>query len=412
MDRNYRPALLLLHDGELTEISTALEPLGLEHVDRHGAPSESDCKQRWDVVIASSKRMLELETQLVHPPSTRIAVVDGDSRTLRNMLRRAGSHLLVRRPVHPEALRLLVLHSIYRGPEKREATRVSVGAAARFRVGWRRRSAILSELSSGGCRLLAAAGTHGARPGRRITVQLPAEVCAGQSISVKGEVVRLARTDTGADAIAVAFVGMRSAVQSRIATVVAAHREGPAILDHEAATALPPLAVKTETPAPEAAIAAETSTEGPADTEETQSEPGQPHETRKLDAGERRVASRRSLSRRIIALGEHAARVLIGRDLSVGGMRVEPTPGVKVGDSLQIALHVRAGGRPLVLNATVARDDGEAGIVLVFVDVDEASRAYLEEMVGVLPTITDGERDDSGLVVSELLEQQASDCQA
>ena len=45
----------------------------------------------------------------------RIVVVNEDSTTLRSRLRSAGFDFLVRRPVHPEALRLLLLRVLYRG---------------------------------------------------------------------------------------------------------------------------------------------------------------------------------------------------------------------------------------------------------------------------------------------------------
>ena len=39
------------------------------------------------------------------------------------------------------------------GPEKRRSTRVNIGAPVRLRMGWRRRGAILIDISAGGCRL-------------------------------------------------------------------------------------------------------------------------------------------------------------------------------------------------------------------------------------------------------------------
>jgi hypothetical protein len=124
---------------------------------------------------------------------------------------------------------------------------------------------------------------------------------------------------------------------------------------------------------------------------------------------ERRGEPRRALSRRIIALSATAARVLIGRDLSRGGIRVNPTPGLKVGDCLQIALHVRTGGLPLVIKTSVIRDDGDDGIVLQFVDLDDDARTALEEMVESLPMIDDLEAQDaeSAVFVMELVEKSA-----
>jgi hypothetical protein len=102
----------------------------------------------------------------------------------------------------------------------------------------------------------------------------------------------------------------------------------------------------------------------------------------------------------VVALGEEAARVLIGRDLSVGGMRVERAPSLAVGQQLKIALHVAAGETPLVLDAEVLRDDGERGFAVRFSDVDEASARYLAKMVGSLPVLVEGE----GVVVSQIVD--------
>ena len=92
--------------------------------------------------------------------------------------------------------------------------------------------------------------------------------------------------------------------------------------------------------------------------------------------------------------------MLIGRDLSVGGMLVERAPNLVVGQHFRIALHVAAGQTPLVLQAEILRDDGERGFAVRFSDVDEASARYLAKMVGSLPVLAGGE----GVVVSEILE--------
>ena len=105
-------------------------------------------------MIASARRALELPTDLLRASAFRIAILDGESRIVRALLRRASFELVVRRPVHPAALRLLLLHTLYLGPEKRRTPRVSVGAPVHFRAGLRRHRAILAEISERGCRLL------------------------------------------------------------------------------------------------------------------------------------------------------------------------------------------------------------------------------------------------------------------
>ena len=394
------PAILLLHDGELEEIATGIGPIG--GIDRRGGITEADRNATWDLVLGTSKRMLDLHSILPSTNATQIAVVDGDSKTLRRMLRRSGIDLLVRRPVHPAALRLLILYSLYRGPEKRRNSRVSVGAAVRFRVGLRRRDAILAELSTTGCRLMVPPGTHSARPDGNLTLLVPPELNGGQSFSVRGRVARIVEAEPGSDAIAVTFENLRTKSRKGLETIVAAHSHGPAMLDDEVALALQSVPTFSET--------AEFTPPEPANLDRAEFVPAQRPVTDSSAAKEQREGPRRSLSRRIIALGDEAARVLIGRDLSVGGMRIDRVPGLGIGDMLRVALHVRPDGQPLVISARVRRDDGAAGLALCFVDLSPAARLCLEEMIHALPTIVEPNDSDTGagMVVSEVVGRRAS----
>ncbi len=477
--REPTPSVLLLHDGELADLAAVVEPLG--GIDRRSHPTESDRTRAWDVIIASASRMLEIDQYIFDHSAVRIAVLDGDSKTLRKMLRRVDTDLMVRQPVHPAALRLLILHALYRGPEKRRNTRVSVGAPVRFRAGWRRRPAILAELSTRGCRLMVNEGRHRAAPGRLVTVILPPEITNdGHPLSLRGHVMRVASSEPGDAAIAVLFELLRDAAHERLESIVAAHSHGPAVLEEAVArpveatptardAAEPEPAEPSDTePEPIAFDAAEPEPAEPSDTEPepiafdaAEPEPAEPSETdaepiafdaaepepaepsdtepepsavgedapsppapAEADApstaladaaaetdGERRTRDRHAMKRRIIALGHEAARVLIGRDLSVGGMRIDPTPGLALGDHLKVAVHVRPDGQPLVVSAEIVRDDGPNGMALRFAELSPAAQRYLSQMIDALPNIIewDGSRGGAGLVVSELVARRAGE---
>jgi hypothetical protein len=81
-----------------------------------------------------------------------------------------------------------------------------------------------------------------------------------------------------------------------------------------------------------------------------------------------------------------------------------------LGDRLKVAVHIRADGQPLVVSAEITRDDGPDGMALRFVDLSPAARACLDEMVGALPSIleSDSSKEDSGVVVTEVVERRAS----
>jgi hypothetical protein len=445
------PSVLMLHDGELDTLTAVIESLG--GVDRRGNPSDLDRAQAWDVIVASAGRMLELHEHLSDTSAVRIAVLDADSKALRKMLNRVDTDLLVRQPVHPAALRLLILHALYRGPEKRRTTRVSMGASVRFRSGLRRRPAILAELSTRGCRMMVDSGSHRAVPDKLVTVVLPPGVTHDKrSLSLRGHVLRTSSAGEGTDVIAVLFELLRDATRKRLESIVAAHSNGPAVLDEtvalhslpiipddaaaspvisedaEPAPAPPedagpapilsedpePLPIAFEDPAP-SPITPEDAGPSLSVAEETEPSPSAPEggepgpleldSSAEEPAGERRIQGRHTISRRIVALGDEAARVLIGRDLSIGGMRVDSTPGLAVGDRLRIAVHIRPDGQPLVVSAEMTRDDGPDGMALRFVDLSPAACAYLAEMVVALPTIIEPNQstEGSGVVVSEVV---------
>jgi hypothetical protein len=372
---------LLLHDGELADVCQLLGSLGLEFHERRGSPSREDARRAFDLVISTPKRLLELEPGPAQP--VRIAILEKDSKTLRAMLHRAGVDLIVRRPAHPAALRLLVLHSLYRGPEKRRSLRVSVGAPVRFRVGLRRRSAILADLSTSGCRLLAPVEVE---CGRRVRLQVSREIADGRPFRIRGTVVRAGASEQrGLFALALAFDVHSAKVRDRLRAAVAAHSTGPAVLAQPSAVPLP---------APTAAAPAV---------------PQAPASPPAAAPADRRSGPRLAYERHVIALGVEAARVLLGCDISAGGMRIQPHPDVAVGDELRIALHVRAHEKPLTVNARVIRDDGERGLVLAFHDLDEAAEIYLRRMVNFLPilAVRDEAGTAAGVVVSEILEHHS-----
>ncbi len=395
METPATPTSLLVHDGELADVCELMGQLGLEFTERRGSPRPEDEVRSWDLVVSTPRRLLELEVGATGSKPIRIAILDKDSKTLRSMLQRAGIDLIVRRPVHPAALRLLILHSLYRGPEKRRAPRVSVGAPVRYRAGLRRRSGIMADLSLSGCALLS---THPLECGQSLRLSIPAGLAGGRGFRLTGTVVRSGDSGLpGVASSAIAFRELRPKALDQLRSTVAAYTSGPAVLpEGEAVAPISSMVVPTPGHEAEAPEATRTHLEG------------QALETR---ARERRRTPRHQYDQHVIALGVEAARVLIGCDISLGGMRVDPHPDVSLGDELQIALHLRAREKPVVVRARVTRDDGEQGLVLQFCDLSQSSRAYLRRMVHFLPILAVREEGEegAGIVVSEILEHRAGE---
>lgn len=133
------PAVLILDDGELDDVQGILEELQVEFGRVRGGAIAPNTPPPRSLLMATPRRISAVsaieEASVDEDPPVRVVVVDQDSRTLREQLRRVGFDYLVRRPVHPEALRLLVMHSLYRGEEKRSEPRVAVGLEISFQTG-------------------------------------------------------------------------------------------------------------------------------------------------------------------------------------------------------------------------------------------------------------------------------------
>ena len=85
-------------------------------------------------------------------------------------------------------------------------------------------------------------------------------------------------------------------------------------------------------------------------------------------------------------------------------MRVDPHPLLQLDDELEIALHLRQRSEPPLLRVRVERDDGEAGLVLRFVELDLATQNDLRKMLSVLPIVAP-RRDQTGVGDGVLVSQ-------
>jgi hypothetical protein len=131
-----------------------------------------------------------------------------------------------------------------------------------------------------------------------------------------------------------------------------------------------------------------------------------PAALRSANAQGRRRSQRSVFAAKVPAFGSRALRVLIGRDLSAGGMRVEPNLDLAIGDRLHLAIYADPGEEPLLVWATVERDDAERGLGIAFDELDDDVTAKLERLVISLPAVEslhDSEVDAMGTVVTEML---------
>lgn len=430
-----KPLVLLAHEGELDDVRALLCKSDIGLVEYRGAPFPGGDGD-WKMVVATPQRMLDLG--LEHASGSgcvKVAIGEQESKTLRKTMSRLGADFYVRRPVHPEALRLLLHHALYQGPEKRRSRRVQIGASTHYRTGLRKRPAVLVDLSIHGCRLVLF--ERGLEAGEPLTVHVPAGRASRKLVKVRGEVIRFSRAPSGEGRTAhVTFDPMSSKLAATVQQTVDEFTGGPesidAAADPRAVDPLEPEAPEASKLLPEEPIeeAVEDLFAEPASEEEENLPFEEPKpavrtiavqndvedvpapdqaadvEDEPANEADRRGEPRRIFTRRVVAQGADKTRVLMGRDLSPGGMRTDPDPDLHVGDEFSVALPLRAQHVPMVVKARVIRDDAERGLVLQFLDLSDRQAAFLEQHANLLPICDSpyAEEEAARVIASEIVE--------
>lgn len=387
--RTLAPEVLLLGEGELDDFVPLLHELGMEP--RHTTLAETvERTERASLLVASASMALALGRQwdASDTAHTSIAVTRSSSRTLGAFLRRGGFDYRVRLPVHPGALRLLLLGVLHRGDERRGAVRLPAGCEVTWRRGWRRRRGTLLELSRGGARLLA---IQAAPVGTKVDIVLPSGLGGWLPLRLPGRVRRLVSPgpDCEGSTLAIVFDRLKPRAKERLECVLAELMEGPVPLPSRERR-------DPEHPRP-----------WERDTEEFPIP-----DLLESDPQERRSARRSPFAQEVVQLDDvtrGVRAVLVGCDLSAGGLRIEPHPEIGVGDLLKLAIYDRVRGKPLVVLASVVRDDGPRGLGLRFDGVEAETTARIEQMIASEPVVQDlakPEADAGHVILAEILDDE------
>jgi hypothetical protein len=395
-----RPEALVIDSGDLDDVHALLDEMRIDvQVVQPGRSGALEPEVRPKRLLVTSARLALSGSWPVASGDgvVAIAVADDDTHTLTAQMRRLGFQYLVSRPVHPQALRLLLRQALYRGGERRRAARHAFGCEVEWRSGIWRRPGTLAEISSAGCRLLSRLAVE---LGAAARITIPAADASGRRLTLRGHVVRRERTCAETDdervALGVAFDTLSAGVRRRLELLLQKRGMGPAMLQRdEAARAAERATPETASGTPQGGAAREPAAVEQAashDASGTASEPAETELAAEAAAPpqERREQPRGVLDREVVALDEGRRRVvqtLVGRDLSRGGMRIDPHPGVTPGVRLCVALYEQAQAEPLVLDAEVTRDDDERGLLLGFRRIDAASLERIERIVAQLPPV-------------------------
>jgi len=506
-----------LDDGELDDVQRILEELDVEFGRVQGGAIAPNTPHPKSLLMATPRRIsavsaIDAASDDGHSP-VRVVVVDQDSKTLRDQLRKVGFDFLVRRPVHPEALRLLVMHSLYRGDEKRREPRVAVGLEISFQSGEIPRRATLVDLSTGGCRLISSFELEASK---QVLVTLPETLGATESITLDGRILRSSYDkrigEEGMYSAAVQFENMSSDVQDELKWIIEDKVGGPPALESAVQSAKNDPGANTSTPSAKPTYAvkrpgprkqlrqtllekespilksdprsedaahlatcnttsdsgveqkhypisvpvevkmAKTETQAPVEEIETQAptEENDAHvptaeavaqapaeavaqapaeavaqapaeaaaaevpveevepPNSSISPDERRAAPRLPYAAKVPAFGTRALRVLIGRDISVGGMQIESNPDLEIGDRLHLAIYGDASEEPFLVWGTILRSDGRGGTAVAFDPVHPSIAKRLEALVASLPSVEslhDDEATAMGTVLSEIINE-------
>jgi len=414
---NSEAGILLIDDGELDEVARVLESEGYAFTRLRGGAIPAEVAPPRELLIITPRRLDRVRrgspADAAPNRPTRIVAVEEDSPAMRRRLRRAGLNLLVRLSADAEIWRLVVTRALYDGSERREDLRVTMGSPVEIDSQTQtpkegQSPTLLLDLSNRGCRLQT---DYAFTEGDAIEFTLPNNQAEGgedDPLTLSGQVRRIAQVQ-GSDrrTLAVVFkADMPERDRTRLTALINRWASGPA--SHTAtletiAPAIPPcqlpslpdLTLDDETDPPVAA------------TSEIRVQLGESEKRIVRTTGEeRRVQSRGRFESPIRAKSACGPTVLIGRDLSAGGMRIEASSDFQVGDRFELALHGPGGGEPFIVDAEIIRDDGNAGFALAFDRVDPKIGTELEKLVACLPDVESldaGEVGGMGAVLSEIL---------
>jgi len=413
------PSILLVDDGELDAVAALLETQGKDFQRLRGSEIPRDIPPPRDLLIVTPRRLDRVRrgSPLNAAPGypLRIIAVEDDSPAMRRRLRSAGAQLLVRLPTDDEIWRLLVARALYRGHERRQDPRVNMGSTVAVSepgpiVGDESPQTLLVDLSNRGCRLHTTARFH---VDQALSFTIPATQedwnGDGHGLTLRGRIRRIVQ-ESGSEGQMVALtfdddlsVDARTGLTRLINLWTSGPRAMPGRPRPNAPTippcelpALPDLMLDDETDPP---VSGGCEIEIEIDScEELQLDDAANHERRREMRGQ--------FESTIVAQCDEGPMVLLGRDLSPGGMRVEAVSELRVGDQFRLALHGPGPTEPLVVRAEVVRDDGRDGFALAFCDLDAATSREIEKLVACLPDVESLERCESGgmgAILSELI---------
>jgi hypothetical protein len=367
--RPHTPYPLLAYDGNtLDDVLELLKEMGAQP--RRVRVTGPEGLKDWDdvpkllLVDAADALTLDVPHQADHQGVLRVAIASSQSEILGSLLRRLGYQYLIRRPLHRDAIEILLRNLLHKGQSRRESSRVVMGVNAKISIrAWTpSRQCSLLDLSRGGC-LLASRSRLPLR--RKVRLIIGSEVTGDQPMALTGRVIRRRFDDASKEwQVALRFHPSLEVQGAKIGRLLQRTTVGPInklkpSLGHRALASFSHVLGLGRKLLPLPA-----------------------HPDRRRDPRaryDRHVCKLDSTGTRVTAL-------LAGYDLTHRGMRVHPHPELELGTQFAVSLHDQARQRPIEVSAEVIRDDGSDGFALRFVDLDSDLARRIDSLVAALPS--------------------------
>ncbi len=387
--------MLLLDDGELDHVHRMLKRLGADYVRLQNRQIRQYVEKPRDLLISSCERTLEmphLESSIPLDPIW-VCVHGQDFLPLRQRLRELGVHFLVHAALDQDSLRLFLLQLLYNGPNRRKELRLPLGDRIQCgAVDAELEPGKLVDLTSEMCRISSLGAIE---PGTAIRIVLPEALGGKEKFELQGLVIRCAETESRlgepAYSILARFCNLDTEAQAQVEKLVRGEQIG---------TRVTPLAerqpVEDQVPTPEPGAPGQ--------------EPPTQEEGAPASFSPRRP--RWEYGRRVDVLDfddMDASQTALGRDLSIGGVRIVEHSGLEVGQEVTLALYGGRREEPVVVEATVSRDDGESGLALIFNQVSDSQKRALEKLcsgLSPLASLREADGEPDRVVVAQVTPSQ------
>ena len=368
------PSILLIDDGELDGVQTLLERLCTDWIRCTEPDSALDLQRPRDLIISSGPRAMAMPTLAGDTMPIWICIYDQDFLPLREQLTDLGVHYLISEKLDLHALELFVRQLMHREGDRRRVRRVPVQQEIEIEAGMERCKGFLLELSPD-------SGVFSC------DTPLPAERLVRLRMPVQ--------TLTGNEAVELSGSVLRSCAAVRgdgEPNVVHVFRFGS--LDAESMCALQQTLAGDTLDAEVTPLGSEPGSGLPSAEDELE----EVFEIERFDAAapvddsdraDRRDAERGPFEGRISAIrwqGESEPTAVLGRDLSMSGMRIATTLPLELGSEVALALHGGASQEPVLVQGEVVRvEAGEAA--LRFTDPGAAARGGLAAFIDGTPRL-------------------------